>query len=501
MRRRGAIETHLLFFVSFTFLIFLIHAPLIGLPFYWDEVGQFVPQALDLYEHGKWIPESTRPNSHPPGLVILLAGLWKLTGGPSIEATRCLMLLIAGATVYATFVLAVEILQGLPGAPAFAAVFLLMASPLFYMQALMAQLDLPSTLGAVWATWCFLRKRFMLSAIACAVSLAFKETSLAFPVVFAVLLWRQGERRWASVMLATLAVPAAWLLAMWAATGNALGDAKFADYNVWYSLHPARLTVALLRRLYTLFIADFHWLAILPLLHAWWVRRLWASAAWMTCAWIVAVHVLVISCFGGAVLERYLLPVLPLWYCAIAAAASLLSERRRLIYLGVQIAGLAAGLWIMPLHPFPLENNLAMVQQVRLLQEVARVADQLKPDAVVATAWPLSDALRRPEFGYVTRGRRKVIEVADFRASEWRKADLREMDLMLLYSRDWSPEWNLLGQRGIRGWWRWLYDYEPPMTTDDTATLLGTGPALVWQRGRQSASLFLVPRTPTPRGR
>ena len=492
--RRGGFEVHLLFLVSFTLLVFLIHGAFVDLPYYWDEIGQFVPQSLDLYQHGRLIPESTRPNSHPPGLPLLLAGWWRVTGGPSIESTRCLMLLLAGITVYVSFLLAIELLQGLPGAPGFAVVFLLLASPLFYMQSMMAQLDLPATLFATLSLWCFCKKRYAATAAACAASLLFKETTIAFPLVFAFLLGRSGKRREAVWLSATGAVPLLWVSAIWLITGHPLGDEKFADYNVWYSLHPGRLLVAVVRRIYTLFVADFHWLAILPMLHAWWVRRLWAGAAWVTIAWIAAIHVVVVSAFGGAVLERYLLPLWPMLCCAIAAAASLLSERRRLAYLILQMAAMAAGLWISPFHPYPLENNLVMVEQVRLWQEAARTVEQLKPEAVIATAWPLSDALRRPEFGYVARGR-KVIEVTDFRASRWRGADVRQAEVVIIYSRDWSPEWNLLGQRGIQAWWRWLYGYEPPMSTDDAATLLGAGPALEWRRGSQWVSLFLIPRS------
>ena len=37
-----------IFFVVFAAPLFLIHLPLLGLPFFWDEQGQFIPTALDL---------------------------------------------------------------------------------------------------------------------------------------------------------------------------------------------------------------------------------------------------------------------------------------------------------------------------------------------------------------------------------------------------------------------------------------------------------------------
>src|SRR5712691_9915312 len=47
-----------------------IHLPYLKLLF-WDELGQFIPAALDLYHDGAWVPHSTLPNVHPPGLANL----------------------------------------------------------------------------------------------------------------------------------------------------------------------------------------------------------------------------------------------------------------------------------------------------------------------------------------------------------------------------------------------------------------------------------------------
>src|SRR5271169_3792042 len=71
-----------------------IHLPFLRLPFYWDELGQFVPAALDIFQKGAWIPRSTVPNVHPPGLMAYLAAVWSVTGY-SIAATRLAMLALA----------------------------------------------------------------------------------------------------------------------------------------------------------------------------------------------------------------------------------------------------------------------------------------------------------------------------------------------------------------------------------------------------------------------
>src|SRR5579864_8719709 len=118
-RERGVRpDTYLFFLLSFGLVVFLTHAPYFGLPYFWDEMGQFVPAALDIYHDGAWIPHSTVPNAHPPGVMAYLALVWKIFGY-SIVATRAAMLLLASVGALATFLLAIHLCRGLSGAPAF----------------------------------------------------------------------------------------------------------------------------------------------------------------------------------------------------------------------------------------------------------------------------------------------------------------------------------------------------------------------------------------------
>lgn len=142
---RPRFETYLFFFTTFFLILLFVHAPFLSMPFFWDEAGQFIPASLDLYREGAWIPFSTMPNVHPPGLMAVLAAVWSLAGY-SITATRITMLVIAAAAVLVSFLLAIRLSRGLDGTPAFTAVWFLLASPLFYTQSMMAQLDMPAML-------------------------------------------------------------------------------------------------------------------------------------------------------------------------------------------------------------------------------------------------------------------------------------------------------------------------------------------------------------------
>ena len=106
------------------------------------------------------------PNVHPPGVMAYLALVWRVFGF-SILATRLAMLAAAAVAVWLTFLLAIELCRGVGGAPAFSAVPLLMVSPLFYTQAMMAQLDMPAMLFTVRALLLFLRGRYRCAALAC----------------------------------------------------------------------------------------------------------------------------------------------------------------------------------------------------------------------------------------------------------------------------------------------------------------------------------------------
>src|SRR5262249_49005419 len=157
-RRHTRINTYLFFLALFALIAFLIHAPLLRLPYYWDELGQFVPAALDLFHDGAWIPYSTVPNVHPPGVMAYLAAFWSVGGCSRLNA-RLAMLLAASGAILVVFLLAIEFCRNARGAPAFMAVILLLVSPVFFAQAMLAQLDMPAMLFTSLALVLFLQDK------------------------------------------------------------------------------------------------------------------------------------------------------------------------------------------------------------------------------------------------------------------------------------------------------------------------------------------------------
>ena len=180
-RRHIRPETYLFFLVLFGLVVFLSHAPLLHLPYYWDELGQFIPAALDIFHGGAWIPHSTVPNVHPPGVMAYLAAFWTVAGCAPFQ-TRIAMLAVASVAVLIAFLLAIELSRNVLGAPAFIAVFLLCVSPLFFAQAMLAQLDMPAMLFTCLALLLFVQNKVRPAALACTALVLVKETGLLAPM-------------------------------------------------------------------------------------------------------------------------------------------------------------------------------------------------------------------------------------------------------------------------------------------------------------------------------
>ncbi len=460
--KRHPAGAYLFFFALFAAVVFATHAPFFDLPYYWDELGQFIPASLDLYREGAWVPHSTVPNVHPPGVMAYLAAAWRIAGcSPAV--TRAAMLLLASLAVLFAFLLAIELCRQAPGAPALAPAFWLCVSPLFFAQAMLAQLDMPAMLFTTAALLLFLQDRPAQSAGVCTALVLVKETGLIVPAVFAACLLWERRRREALWFLAPSAALAVWIAVLYHATGNPLGNAEFTRYNLYYLWRPARLATTVLRRLHYLFVADFHWIGTAAILFAWRHTPLFRTRAWRVAWLIVAAHIVALSMLGGAALERYLLPVLPVVYAAMAAALAWAARRVRVVAIAAIGAGLAAGIFWNPPYPFPPENNLAFTDFVRLHQAAAAFLEQRFPARTVATAWPLSSALRRPEMGYVTR-RRPVRELMDFRPAAVRALDWNRSPVFVLFSRTWDPPLNLMRWSPVRHLWSRYWDFEPDIT-------------------------------------
>src|SRR6201998_2153651 len=98
---RSSPHPALVFAVIFV-VIFLLHAPLLQLPYFWDEAGYYVPAARDILLGGSLIPHSTVSNAHPPLVLAWVALWWKCVGYAPL-VTRSAMLVVAAFSLLGLF--------------------------------------------------------------------------------------------------------------------------------------------------------------------------------------------------------------------------------------------------------------------------------------------------------------------------------------------------------------------------------------------------------------
>ncbi len=470
----------LVFAAAFVGLHFT-HASLLGLPYYWDEAGYFIPAARDIYADGSFIPHSTLSNAHPPLVMAWIALAWKLFGF-EIEVARTAMLAVSALALAGVFALSARVANWRVGV---GTVVLTAAYPVFFAQSSLAHLDMMVAALTVWALYFYVppatededeggadanenagARRAACVALLALASLA-KETAVLVPGVlfgWELLCWllRKKEKpaalvclgrrpAWWSLTLLLACVPLAlWFAYHRARTGYTLGNPEYFRYNVESTLNLARILDTVWHRFYHVTTHMNLWALTVVGLAAMFLKprgdgrttrpRIAVPVQLLFAALILA-HVVALSIVGGAVLARYMLPVLPL---VILVWVSTLWRRVPAWPLAVALV-CAAFVYRTEVNPtsygFPWEENLAYRDFVLLHREAARYLEANHADARVLTAWPATDELRNTYYGYTNRPF-KVVAVENFLRPELERAAARksEYDVALLYSTHAGPE-------------------------------------------------------------
>jgi hypothetical protein len=484
-------SAYTILFLLFASVILLTHLTWLDLPYFWDEAGYYVPAALDLFHGGSPVPHSVSPLIHPPALSVYLAAIWSVAGLHS-QSTRCAMLLVAAGAALVSLLLAIQLLRDARGTPAFLAAGMVCLSPVFFAQAMLAQPDMPAMLLTALALWLFLRERIVLAAAACVALTLVKETGIVAPILFGA--WLAGERRWrdAAWFIAPLAALGAWIVVLLHVTGYWAGTTAFVDYNLSYPMHIMRIAANTLRRVYYLFFANLHWIGAFAILFAWRTSRIFRSRNWRIAGSLAIAHTATVTLLGGATLERYLLPVLPILYSAMTAGLSLFPRKPRFICSAALLAGLTAGIFVNPPYPFPYEDNLAFADFVRLQSEAADYLSHWYSGAQVATVWPLTVELARPELGYV--GSRLAVDpLPDSAAETLRRLDWPKVQALAVFSRNSDPQFSPLRIEPVRRLWQALFGYAPPATEEEVRRIVPYPVAANWRRNGQWMDIFLNP--------
>ena len=204
---------------------------------------------------------------------------------------------------------------------------------------------------------------------------------------------------------------ALWYSYHYLRTGFTFGNPEFLRYNVQATMHPLRMVLALLMRLWQ----TFGYMNLLVLTAAG-VLAMWrpplrdqenerpriALDVQFAFLAVVAAYVLAMAVIGGAVLARYMLPAVPLVIVVFVSTLWRRIEQWRWV-IAIVVLGFVAGLFINPPYTFSMEDNLAYRDYIQLHQDAEHFLEARYPKGSVLTAWPASDELTRPFLGYVSR--------------------------------------------------------------------------------------------------
>jgi len=511
--------------------IFVLHAPLLRLPYFWDEAGYYIPTAYDFFTQGSLIPTSVPSNAHPPFLPAYLAFWWKLSAfKPAV--TRTAMLLVAALGLAAVFKLSQMITNARVATAVTACTSIY---PVWFAQSSLAHADLPAAAFSLWGLYFYFRTMFIvrlardsspptlpglqeltpernpwhrdagLTTAFFWLSALSKETSIIIPMTLAIcdvgeIVQHRFERQRIfirSLLLLSSGLPLAiWFLYHRLRTGFFFGNPEFFAYNVTGTLTTLRIVMSFGLRLWQMLGYMNLWLLTVATL--WAMRypalkerdrsqrpRIALSVQYRVAAILVA-NALAFSLVGGAALARYLLPIYPL---VILIGISTL--RRRLPEwnwaVGMVIAGFVLALFANPFGYSAPEDNLSYRDFVILHKQAADRLQQRDPHARVLTAWTATDELTKPFLGYVKQPM-SVIRVEDFSYDQLQLAHLAsaQYDVALLFSTKQTPPASVLDRWP---WWerasRKYFGFHRDLSPELAAEALGGRVAWEGRRGRQ----------------
>jgi|SRR4051794_31533349 hypothetical protein len=495
-------QKSIIFASIFTALV-LLHAPLLRLPYFWDEAGYYIPAARDFLLSGTLIPQSTLSNAHPPLPAIYLAAWWKIFGYAPV-VTRLAALFAAAFGILQTYLLARRLTQ----TPVAIWTTLLTALyPVVFAQSSLAHADIAAFALTMWGLQSYFdpdSPSWKAPAIFALAALA-KETAIVTPFALALVEtpeWLAGRlglyfhlaisssenRLFARVRCGFYFVFSALPLCLWyayhyARTGHVFGNPEFFRYNVGATITPLRFLLAFVQRLWHVFGHMNMWLLSLLMLIAMFLPARKESpttqkerpripiAIQLSLFAVVLGHLVLFSLLGGALLTRYLLPCFPI---VILIFVNTLWRRMPRWQCATTAVGVFVVAWFVnPPYRFAPEDNLTYASYVRLHQHAAQYLTLHHPNGHILTAWPASDELTLPYLGYVSQPI-AVVRIENFSREQVTLAGRNaEYDIVLAFSTKYEP------RRRLFRWKFWeqsherYFDYHQDLPPEIIARMLG----------------------------
>jgi hypothetical protein len=511
--RRSIAEQPLFLFALIFSVTWLLHGPLLRLPYFWDEAGYFIPAARDFLLTGDLIPKTTLSNGHPPLVMTWLAMWWKLSNY-SAAVTRTAMLLVAAFGLLGVFKLAEQVSNR-----KVATVSLVLTGlySVIFAQSSLAQLDIPVMTLVIWALYLHVLNRRIATIVVFAIAALAKETALIGPATLfgweLICPWLERAKAWKVCLhphrlahtfsfLLTAIPLTCWYGYHYHRVGYVFGNPEFVRYNLGATLSPERILIALGMRTWHAFGYMNLFVLTLAAIAASREPIVWDAGAdrdgidlriKIVFSLLIAAHIVAFSIVGGAPLARYLVPVIPL---VIILCVATLYRHLKLWLAWSAVVGFAFVLALLFNPPWRIapEDNLAYSDFVHLHSDAAAYLQKTRPHATVLTAWPGSDELNRPFLGYVKEPM-TVVRVDNFTLGYMLgAAQQRQMfDTVFIFNTKYEPPRNLLNSLP---WWNHIqerfFDYHQDLLPKEVAMMMDG--KVVWQesRGGQWAAVIVL---------
>jgi hypothetical protein len=330
------------------------------------------------------------------------------------------------------------------------------------------------------------------------------------PVLFRtsnkLLLFPQRSLGRLAALAASLLPLVLWFAYHYSRTGFIFGNPEFFRYNVQATLNPLRIVLAFGSRLWQTFVYMGLWAVTALTVLAMTLpaqpdrggeeRPRIPIAIQITFAVVILAYVVALSLIGGAVLSRYMLPVVPL---VILIGVSTIW--RRLAAWKLVLGGLAAlfiaGWFWNPPYSFPFEDNLAYRDYVELHQAAASYLEQHFAQARVLTAWTASDELNRPWLGYIHQPMR-LVRIENFSADEIRNVAAANQlsgnpapyDVILAFSTKFVAPFDITDWPPWSGFKTRFFGYHRDLAPEAIARILGG--RIVMQEHRRGQWIAII---------
>lgn len=207
---------------------------------------------------------------------------------------------------------------------------------------------------------------------------------------------------------------------------------------------------------------------------------------------VLVANMLTESALGGAVLARYMLPVVPL---VILVFVSTMRRRIRrwTWWIAITCAAFVVQLFVPPPYRIAPEDTLLYRDYVVLHKLAADELSARYPHDRILTAWPASDELTHPFLGYVKQPL-AVVRLENFSLLEIERASQAtgQFDVAYLFSTRWEPPHPLLeGLAFGKPLQERFFDYHEDLSPQRAAEILGGRTAT--NRRRNNEWIALIP--------